>query len=109
VRELPQVYGPRHVLIGDRGEVLLLDEWINRPSEQAIELFNRRGNLIARYPFDRIPGLVNKSPATVAESARSGAWIGSEPILEPDKNSVKILVADKILRIDLSAGKISVN
>lgn len=107
-RTLPQEYGPRYVLVGLRGEVLMLDENINVKSKHAITIVNLTGDRTIRYSFDEIEQVVRVPAAMMVNRATQGSWwISAPPYLDKSGLIAYVNTAGKVLRIDLVKGTIS--
>ncbi|MFB2893355.1 hypothetical protein ACE1CI_10620 [Aerosakkonemataceae cyanobacterium BLCC-F50] len=106
-RRLPHEYRPRYVLVGNRGQVLLFDEWINVKSRYAVMELNRENRLVFEYDFDAIQKVLGVPEARIVEMARYGWWIGSRPTLDTSGETARVEVAGKILTINLNSGHLS--
>jgi hypothetical protein len=107
-KTLPQEYGPRYVLVGLRGEVLMLDEKINVKSKHAIVIVNPTGDRTIRYSFDEIEQVVRVPAAIMVARATQGSWwISAPPYLDKSGLIAYVNTAGKVLQIDLVKGKIS--
>ncbi len=106
-RNLPHSYGPRYVVVGDQGQVLLLDEFINVASPYAITLLDSRGEVVAQYSFDDIETQLGVHRADIVEQAQYGWWISNEPQLDKAAGKVTVATGGKRLVIDLTSGEIS--
>ena len=80
-KPLPQQYGPRFVIVGSQGQVLLVDESINIASPYALMLMDTLGEPISTYTFDDIQQVLSVSAAELTEQATSGWWVASPPEL----------------------------
>ncbi|WP_124154641.1 hypothetical protein [Okeania hirsuta] len=108
-KELPQEYGPRYVVVGQRGEVLMLDEWINVKSKYAIVVVNLQNDLIIQYTFDKVQEVLNVPASVIIQKAVQGSWwISGSPSLDKLGLGVYVPTADKILRVDLNTGELLV-
>jgi hypothetical protein len=103
-RRLPQAYGPRFVVVGPQGQVLLLDEQINVASAYAVMLLSPTGELLAQYSFDALQRLSGVTRAEIVAQASIGWWLGGPPTLEGDL--VAVPTAGKTLRINLVTGQV---
>ena len=103
---LPHQYGPRFVLIGANGNVLLLDEFINVASPHAITLINKKGQTIARYGFKDIQSALNLSTDELTKQATAGWWISAAPLLVDAGNCAAVSTGNKLLEINLITGVI---
>ena len=107
-RILPHEYGPRYVLVSDQGQVLLLDEWINVASRQAVMVLSRENILVAQHHFDAMQALLNVPRASIVAQASSGWWITSPPTLNSADETARVETAGKVLMINLEDGELSV-
>lgn len=107
IRSLPHEYGPRYVLVGNQGQVLLLDEWINVASRFAIMVLNCKNELVAQYDFDALQRFLNVPRAKFPEMARHGLWISSPPVLDASGERAKVRTVGKVLLINLNDGQLS--
>ena len=105
---LPHEYGPRYVLVSSQGQVLLLDEWINIASRQAVMLLSRENAVLAKYSFDTLQKILAVPRASIVAMARYGWWIASPPTLDQSGETAKVETAGKVLVIDLENGELSV-
>lgn len=103
---LPHQYGPRFVLIGNNGNVLLLDEFINVASPHAITLINKKGQTIARYGFKDIRSALDLSTDELTKQATAGWWISAAPMLIDAGNCAAVSTGNKLLEINLITGVI---
>lgn len=105
---LPQEYGPRHVLVGLRGEVLMLDEGINVKSKHAITIVNPNLDRVVRYSFDEIRQVLQVPASAMVKQASQGSWwISAPPRLDRSGLIVYVKTAGKVLQINLAKGEIS--
>ncbi len=107
-RKLPQKYGPRHVLVGDRGEVLMFDEWVNTESQYAVMMVNRKNRLVFQHDFESLGKIIGVPVLKIAEMAKYGAWITSLPSIDASGRTVRVGTGGKVLTINLSSGGLSV-
>lgn len=107
-RELPQQFGPRFVLIGDLGTVLMLDEWINVKSPYAVLLMDRAGRTVAQHSTDAVQAVLQVPMADIVRMARHGWWIGTPPRLDPAAGVARVETAGRGLLIRLADGHLSV-
>lgn len=78
-KTLPQQYGPRFVVVGSQGQVLLIDEFINVASPYALMLLDVVGEPIATYSFEDIQQVLSVSAAELTSQATSGWWVSDAP------------------------------
>jgi hypothetical protein len=107
-RKLPQKYGPRYVLVGDRGEVLMFDEWVNTESEYAVMMVNRKNRLVFQHDFESLGKIIGVPVLKIAEMAKYGAWITSLPTIDASGKTARVGTGGKVLSINLSSGDLSV-
>jgi hypothetical protein len=104
---LPQEYGPRYVLVGLRGEVLMLDEWINVKSKYAITIVNPDLDRVVHYNFDEIQQVLQVPASVMVKQASQGSWwISAPPRLDKSGLIAYVNTAGKVLQINLVEGKI---
>ena len=103
-KSLPHQYGPKFVIVSTRGNVLLLDEFINVASPHAITLIDSAGNTIARHGFKDIQTTLNVSAADLTKQATTGWWISAPPTLIESANCVTVSTGNATLGIDLTTG-----
>lgn len=103
---LPHQYGPRFVLIGANGNVLLLDEFINVASPHAITLINKKGQTIAQHGFKDIQATLNLPTSELTKQATTGWWISAAPLLIEAGNCAVVPTGDTLLEINLVTGTI---
>jgi len=106
-RVLPQGFGPRFVLLNDRGQVLLLDEWINIKSRHAAVLLNRENEVVVQHDFDAVQAVLQIPAAEIVRRSKHGWWIAAPPSLEPSGEVVRVETAGKTLLIGLADGQLS--
>lgn len=99
---LPHERGPRHVLVTDGGETVLVDEWINVPSRHALTLLSPAGETLAHYDFDALVALLGVPRRTVADHARLGIWLSAAPAV--DRRTVRLPAAGRVLVLQLDDG-----
>lgn len=106
-RLLPHEYRPRYVLVGNRGQVLLFDEWINVRSNYAVMELNHENRLVAEYDFDAVQRILGVPVKRVVEMARHGWWISAPPTLDASGEKARVEAAGKVLTIHLCNGHLS--
>ena len=77
-RRLPHGYGPRDALVTAGGQTLLVDEWINVRSRQALVLIGVDGQTLATHDHAAIVAASDADAAAVSRHARRGI----EPFVE---------------------------
>lgn len=105
-KALPHQYGPKFVLMGTQGNVLLLDEFINVASPHAITLIDTKGHAIAQHSFKAIQTTLNLSTTDLTKQATTGWWISAAPTLNQLENCATVLTGGTTLSIDLETGAI---
>ncbi len=105
-KALPHQYGPKFVLIGTQGNVLLLDEFINVASPHAITLISTQGQVIAQHSFKDIHTTLNLAAADLTQQATIGWWISAAPTLITSENRATVRTGGTTLTIDLETGAI---
>ena len=111
-KPLPQQYGPRFVVVGEQGQVLLVDEFINVASPYALMLLDATGEPVATYAFEDIQQVLSVSAADLTRQATSGWWVSAAPQLMPLEDStageaVLISAGGTYLVVSLSAGELA--
>lgn len=118
-KALPHQYGPRFFSVTPKGQVLLLDEYINVASAYAITLLDETGTEVAQYSFDDIQQVLAVAPAELTRQASGGLWISAAPVVSEvngaageggeaglgDRAQVK--TGGTTLEVDLTTGKLS--
>jgi hypothetical protein len=107
-RALPHEWRPRHVVVSDAGNVLLLDEWANIASRVAVMLLSRANHVIAVHDYAAILRVLEMPAAKVARAATLGTWIQAPPAVVGDGSTVTVAAAGKVVGIDLSDGRLFV-
>lgn len=102
---LPQKYGPRFAIVGNGGQVLLLDEWINVASRNAIWL--RTLDTTVVYDFNAVVDLLHLPSRDIVERAAFGWWISGVPSLAETGAAAIVPAAGHRIRIDLDNGQLS--
>ena len=106
-RALPQEYGPRYFLVGNRGQVVLFDEWINVKSRYAVVLIHKKRNLEVIHDFEAVALILGMPAADITALATHGWWINGTPSLDPTGTHALVATAGKCLAIDLDTGRLS--
>jgi hypothetical protein len=106
-RPLPHEWRPRYVMVGVRGNVLLIDEWANITSRYAVMVVDRENRLVAQHDFDAVTKVLGVPAAQVARMARHGVWIVTPPVWENPGLSVVIEAAGKVMRVNLADGALA--
>lgn len=104
---LPHEFGPRYSLVGDGGQVVLIDESINVASRRAVMVIDRHGTVVAVHGFDAVLATLGVPAAVLAQAASSGSlWVAAAPILDPAAACVRVPAADRWLGIELDSGRL---
>jgi hypothetical protein len=107
-KQLPHIYSPRFVFLGDKGDILLLDEWINQPTSYAIILLDKNNKTMLHYSFNSLAILLQTSPDKLAANAKYGTWIMAIPQWDALGKTVVVETFNKTLKIDLENGTLIV-
>jgi len=103
---LPQTLGPRHAVVTDHGEVVLIDDWINVPSTHALVLMGSDGHVRASYSIDELIAVLGVSRATVAKHGQLGIWLSAMPQLSTD-GILRLPSSGRTLELRLADGTLS--
>jgi hypothetical protein len=106
-RVLAQQFGPRAALVSDRGQVLLVDEWINVTSRWALQLLDVNNRVVATHPHDAVLAALGVPSEVVSREARSGTWLSSAPALSADGQSARIAAGGRSLWVSLVDGRLN--
>ena len=106
-RELPQEYGPRYFLVGNQGQTVLFDEWINIKSRYAVVLIHPKNNLAVTHGFDSVAATLNMPVAAITARAKHGWWIDGLPWLDSNGDRALVATGGKCLAISLNSGQLS--
>ena len=107
-RELPQEYGPRYVLVGQRGEVLMLDEWISNRSKYSIVVLNPQNDWVIQHNFEKVQKVLDVPTAEIVRKATRGSWwISEPPVLDKSGSRAYVPTTGKVLTVDLQTGELS--
>lgn len=104
---LPHEYGPRYALVTDRGQVVLLDEWINVASPYAVTVLGPTGETVAQHSFDQVAAVLAVSRADLVDQAATGWWISAPPSLSRDGEMVRVAAGSDRLEINVATGELS--
>jgi hypothetical protein len=107
-KDLPQEYGPRYALVGNQGQAIFFDEYINVKSRYAVMLINYQKHLEISHDFDNIAELLDMPVASIVKNATGGWWMIGEPMLDVSGTTAVVCAAQKRLQIDLNTGQLSV-
>ncbi|MEF7614439.1 hypothetical protein V4F39_11015 [Aquincola sp. MAHUQ-54] len=106
-KQLPHERGPRHLLVTDAGQTVLVDEWINVPSRHALMLLAVDGTEMAHLGLDALVQLLGVPRRAVADHARLGIWLSAPPMVAADGRSVRFEAAGRALLMNLSEGSVT--
>lgn len=107
-RELPHRPRPRFFVVGDGGEVVLLDEWLNVRSALAVMLIARTNRTVAQHDLETVRAALGMPIGQLAPQARHGVWIQAPPQLGARGDTVEVPAAGRVLLVRLSDGALSV-
>jgi hypothetical protein len=105
-RLLVQQFGPRTALVSPQGRVLLVDEWINVSSRQALQLIDADNRVLATHGHDAVVAALGGDADAVARHARSGTWLGAAPVLSADGRTARIPAGGRTLLVSLADGRL---
>jgi hypothetical protein len=105
-RALPHFYGPRYVLVTERGNVLLVDEWFHQPNDHTLSLLDHRDFPIARYSFSRLIELTDIDRLAKMYETDAREVFGA-PTVDELEDKANIALWDKKIVIDLNTGAIA--
>jgi hypothetical protein len=106
-KALPHQYGPRFSLVGPQGQVLLVDEFINVASPQALSVIDAAGKTIAQHSFNDVKTALALPAAELTRQATSGWWVSAPPVLNSAGTSALISTGGTTLAVDLATGELS--
>lgn len=104
--DLPHAYRPRFAVVSVRGEVILLDEWINIISRLTVVLIDPTGKIAASKGADAILDALGLPASEVVPKAKLGWWLQAPPRITEDGLDIEVQAADRVLRIRFSDGTI---
>jgi hypothetical protein len=105
---LRHAQGPRSAVVTDRGFVVLLDEWVQRPSRHALVLIDPQGLGLAHYSVDELAAALQVPAQALACQTAQGRWMEGEPRLSADGAALFFAVGPRQLRLVLASGELSV-
>ena len=106
-RTLPHRFRPRFILVSDKGQVLLLNEWVSDIGPYAIMILNVENELIFQINIDEVIEILNVSRAEIGKKQKPYSWIKSSDSFKFVEEVVKIETSvGKVLVIQLKDGKI---
>ena len=103
-RTLPHKKGPRRALVSDSGAVVLIDEWPNSVSRQALVCLDDSGQTLAHYSTQQLSRLLGVARKTLKSHARRGLWLSRVPVLRPDGSAVDFKAGGRKLVLRLADG-----
>ncbi len=104
---LANIKGPRRAVVTDHGEVILIDDWINSPSQRALTLISVTGKTVATYSLDSLIATLRVSPRDVSSRATLGIWLSAEPTVSDDGATVRFRTAGRGLVLHVSDGRMT--
>lgn len=104
--DLPHAYRPRFAAVSARGEVILLDEWINIISRLTVVLMDPTGKIVASKGSDAVLAALGLPASEVVPKAKHGWWLQAPPRVTDDGLDIEVRAADRVLRIRFSDGTI---
>ena len=107
-RDLPHYHGPRRALVSDKGEVLLVDEWINVASRYALTIIDLENRIVASYNAEQVFKTLGVPLREITHHAKAGPWITDGPVFSPDGKFALIMAGGRTLEVSLSDGRLTV-
>jgi hypothetical protein len=104
--KLPQIYGPRYAFVNDRGEVLLLDEWMARPGPYCIMTVGLDGKFRAQS-FQDVQREIGIAANVLAHSGHDSSWLSGPPSLDASGDTASAEAAGVKIVIDLKDGRLT--
>lgn len=101
---LPHKRGPRRALVSDSGAVVLIDEWLNTVSRQALVCVDPAGQTLAQYSTKHLAQTLGVARKTLKSYARRGLWLSRVPVLRPDSSAVDFKAGGRKLVLSLADG-----
>ena len=108
-RNLPHRFRPRFALVGNHGDVLLLDEWVNTTAKYAIMVISSENQLLVEKSFDDIEAMTGIARARIGKMSRFGTWLSEVPFLDPSGETAILAVGEKRITVSLEDGHIEVS
>lgn len=108
LRVLPHDWGPRSAVVANNGAVVLIDEWIRRPSALALSLLDLQGATVACYSAEQIVQLLGLTVPVVLAAADQGLWCSGPPELSADGLFLLQGSGGKRLKLNLHSGELTV-
>lgn len=106
-RELAHRPRPRFFLVGDEGQVVLLDEWLNLRSALAVTVMDKNQRTLAVHDLEAVRAALDVPIGALAPNARHGVWMQAAPTLSPRADFVEVAAAGRLLLIGLRDGRLS--
>jgi hypothetical protein len=106
-RELAHRPRPRFFLVGDEGQVVLLDEWLNLRSPLAVVVIDKTQRTLAVHDLEAVRAALDVPIGALAPRARHGAWMQAPPTLSAGASAVEVAAAGRLLLIRLHDGALS--
>lgn len=107
-RDLPHRPRPRFFAVGDAGQAVLIDEWLNLRSELAVMVIDRKNVTLAQFDLEAVRAVLDVPITSLTPRARHGLWIQAPPQFNTRGDAVEVAAADRVLSIRLSDGALSV-
>ena len=104
---LLNIKGPRRAMITDYGAVILIDDWINSPSDHALSVLSAKGKTVATYSLDALIAILNVPRRDVSSHATLGIWLSAEPTVSDDGATVRFRTAGRGLVLRVRDGRIT--
>lgn len=104
--DLPHEYRPRFAAVSVRGEVILLDEWINIISRLTVVVVGPAGKIVASKGADAVLAALGLPAREVVPKAKHGWWLQAPPRVTDDGLGIEVQAADRVLLIRFSDGTI---
>ena len=105
-KTLPQRFGPRSVIVGTCGNVLLLDEWMKVAGDYAVMLIDVSGEVVASYSFHDVVAVTGGDHVAIIRESGLSAWMAGPPVLSSDGRFVVVPAGDTRIRISLDDGSL---
>ena len=105
-KTLPHRFGPRSVIVGARGNVLLLDEWMKVAGDYAVMFIDVSGEVMVSHSFHDIVAATGGNHAAILRESGLSAWMAGPPALSDDGRFVFVPTGDTHMRISLDDGSL---
>jgi hypothetical protein len=106
-RVLTQQFGPRTAATSAQGQVLLVDEWINVTSRQAVQVIDLHNRIVATHDHAAVVAALGASAEAVVRAARSGTWLTAGPELSDDGRVARLAAGGRTLVVSLADGRLA--